>query len=355
MCTIRTLHFKWLYIHTYTHCPIGYQYLQGISEQRVGQSGVADKRAQRSAGGQENGHHEESGQEPILTSIEQQFEDEFGSEEVSFENGDKSSDKDSDVEVDSSSDNHSDNDSDDEKDSHSDNDKDSHSDNDKDSSSDDDNASAAHRSGPPLSLSGKCDTVDEKHTHKSEEQDEGSEKSGTKYNVVFGEEAQEEVEGVVEEEGDELEDRRVEHGKEKEMESEGEGRMNESGIMEKAEQGGNGVSQVASDNGKEDIEEQEGKCEGADVVKNDDVENETKDSVGVILSMEGDDSNQLAARENGEAQACELVSPTPEGEGNDPVVSPVPSSQEVEPGLGVVKGELEGGATSGIDPTNTVQ
>ena len=63
-------------------------------------------------------------------------------------------------------------------------------------------------------------------------------------------------------------------------------RMNKSGIVEKAEQGGNCVNQVASNNGKEDIEEQEGKCEGADVVKNDSVENEMKDSVGVVLSTE---------------------------------------------------------------------
>ena len=170
MCTIcphgHCISNSCIYVCTYTHCPIGYQYLQGISEQRVGQSGVADERAQRLAGGQENGHHEESGQEPTLTSIDQQYEEEFGSEEVSFENWDKSSDKDSDVEVDSISDNHSDNDGDDDKDSHSDNDKDSHSDNDKDSSSDDDNASAAHRSGPPPSL--------------SEEDDEGSRKSGSK-------------------------------------------------------------------------------------------------------------------------------------------------------------------------------
>ena len=31
--------------------------------------------------------------------------------------------------------------------------------------------------------------------------------------------------------------------------------MNESGRVEKAEQGGNGVSEVASDNSKEDMEE----------------------------------------------------------------------------------------------------
>ena len=31
--------------------------------------------------------------------------------------------------------------------------------------------------------------------------------------------------------------------------------MNESGRVDKAEQGSNGVSQVASDNGKEDVEE----------------------------------------------------------------------------------------------------
>ena len=130
--------------------------------------------------------------------------------------------------------------------------------------------------------------------------------------------------------------------------------------MEKAEQGGNCVNQVASDNGKEDIEEKEGKCEGADVVKNDSVENEMKDSVGVVLSteectVEGDDSSQLTARVDEEDQTCEPVNPTPEVEGDDLVVSPVPSSQEVEPGVGVVKGELEGGATSGMDSSNTAK
>ena len=66
------------------------------------------------------------------------------------------------------------------------------------------------------------------------------------------------------------------------------------------------------------MEEQEGKCEGAYVVKNDGDENEMKDSIGVVLSteectVEGDDSNQLAARDNGEDWAYEPVSPTPEG------------------------------------------
>ena len=42
-------------------------------------------------------------------------------------------------------------------------------------------------------------------------------------------------------------------------------------------------------------------------------------------------------------------------EGDDPVVSPVSSSQEGEPGVGVVKGELEGRATSGMDPSNTAK
>ena len=94
--------------------------------------------------------------------------------------------------------------------------------------------------------------------------------------------------------------------------------MNESGRVEKDEQGSNGVSQIAGDNGREDMKEKEDKCEGADVVKNDGVENEMRDSSGVFLSteectVEGDDSSQLATRDNGEDWAFEPVSLTPEG------------------------------------------
>ena len=136
--------------------------------------------------------------------------------------------------------------------------------------------------------------------------------------------------------------------------------MSERGIVEKAENEGNGVSQVASDNDEENLEEEKGISDGGDLVKNDSDESETKNFIEVVLSMEdctveGDNSSLLTATDNGEDQACEPVSLMPEGEGDDPVDFPVPSSQEVEPDVGVVIGELEGGAASDMDPNNTAE
>ena len=303
---------------------------------------MADESAQRPAGGQENGHHVESGQEPTFTSIEQQYEEDFGSGDVSFENGDKGSDKDSDFEVDSSSDTHSDDDS--------------------DNDSDGDNASVARPSGPLPSSGAECEPVDRKHTHNSEKEVEGSEKLGRKESDAV-EEAKEELEevdesGKEEEKEGEVEEERDEGGKAKEVESEGEEEVDKVGKEEKAEIGGNSGNQVAGDSGREDMEDWEGKCDGTDLAKIDGDENEAEDAVEVVLSkedciVEGDNGSQLTVKDDDRDQVCELLSPSLDREEGDPVG--FPSSQEDEPGVGVVKEELEGGATNGMEPPNIIE
>ena len=286
--------------------------------------GVADESVQRSAEGQENGRHEESGQKPTVTSIEQEYEEEFGSEGASLENGDKGSGKDSDAEVDSSSDNDSDKGSD------------------KDDS-DADNASAVHRSGPSPSYSDEHKPMDRKGTRSSEEEDDNSEELERLESDVFEEEVQKEVEGVhesgKEEDFGELVEGRDEYGKEKKKESEGEGETDER-IKEKAENTSNDGNHIAGD--------------GGDLVKNDGDEYETEDAVKVVLSKEeckheGVDGVQLASRDKEEDHVCEQVHLSAKGEECDAVDYPQPSSQEDVADVGMVKGELEGGAANGLD------
>ena len=216
--------------------------------------GVADESVQRSAEGQENGRHEESGQKPTFTSIEQEYEEEFGSEDVLLENGDKGSGKDSDAGVDSSSDNDSDKGSD-------------------KGDSDDDNASALHQSGLSPSYSDEREPIDGKGTRNSEDEDIISEELERLESDVFEEEVRKEVEGVhesgKEENYGELEEGRDEYGKEKEKESEGEGETDER-IKEKTENKDNDENHVAGD--------------GADLVKNDGDEYEAEDAVEVYSS-----------------------------------------------------------------------
>ena len=292
--------------------------------------GVDDESVQRSAEGQENGRHEESGQKPTVASIEQEYEEEFGSEDVSLENGDKGSGKDSDAEVDSSSDNDSDKGSD------------------KDDS-DADNASAVHQSGPSPSYSDEHKPMDRKGTRSSEEEDDNSEELERLESDVFEEEVQKEVEGVhesgKEEDYGELEEGRDEYGKEKKKESEGEGETDER-IKEKAENISNDENHVAGD--------------GADLVKNDGDEYEAEDAVNVVLNKEegtneGVDGGQLASRDKEEDQVCEQVNLSPKGEGCDSVDYPQPSSQEDVVDVGMVKGELEGGAANALDPCTAIK
>jgi len=292
--------------------------------------GVADESVQRSAEGQENGRHEESGQKPTYTSIEQEYEEEFGSEDVSLENGDKGSGKDSDAGVDSSSDNDSDKGSD-------------------KGDSDDDNASAVHQSGPSPSYSDEHEPIDRKGTRNSEEEDNISEELGRLESDVFEEEVQKEVEGVhesgKEENNGELEEGRDEYGKEKEKESEGEGETDER-IKETAENKDNDENHVAGD--------------GADLVKNDGDEYEAEDAVEIALSKEeckdeGVDGGQPASRDKEEDQVCEQVNLSAKGEGCDSVDYPQPSSQEDVADVGKIKGELEGRAANGLDSCNATE
>ena len=212
---------------------------------------MANESVQRSAEGQQNGRHEESGQKPTFTFIEQEYEEEFGSEDTSLENGDRASGKDSDAEVDSSSDNDSDKDD-----------------------SDADNASAVHRSEPSPSYSDEHKPMDRKDTRSSEEEDDNSEELERLEKDTF-EEVQKEVEGVhesgKEEDYGELEEGRDEYGKEKKKESEGEGETDER-MKEKAENKSNDGNHVAGD--------------GGDLVKNDGDEYEAEDAVKVVLSNE---------------------------------------------------------------------
>ena len=294
--------------------------------------GVADESVQRSAEGQENGRLEESGQKPTVTSIEQEYEEEFGSEDASLENGDKGSGKDSDAEVDSSSDNDSDKGSD------------------KDDS-DDDNASAVDRSGPSPSYSDEHKPMDRKDTRSSEEEDDNSEELERLESDVFEEEVQKEMKGVhesgKEEDFGELVEGRDEYGKEKKKESEGEGETDER-IKEKAENKSNDGNHVA------------GHGDGADLVKNDGDEYETEDAVKVVLSKdegtnERVNGGQLASRDKEEDQVCEQVNLSAKGEECDAVDYPQPSSQEDVADVGMVKGELEGRAAIGLDPCNATE
>ena len=293
--------------------------------------GVADESVQRSAEGQENGRHEESGQKPTVTSIEQEYEEEFGSEDASLEN-DRASGKDSDAKVDSSSDNDSDKGSD------------------KDDS-DADNASAVHRSGPSPSYSDEHKPTDRKGTRSSEEEDYSSEELERLESDVFEEEVQKEVKGVhesgKEEDYGELVEGRDEYGKEKKKKSEGEGETDER-IKEKAENKSNDGNHVA------------GHGDGADLVKNDGDEYETEDAVKVVLSKEeckheGVDGGQLASRDKEEDQVCEQVNLSAKGEECDSVDYPQTSSQEDVVDVGMVKGELEGGAANGLDPCTATE
>ena len=292
--------------------------------------GVADESVQRSVEGQENGRHEESGHKPTVTSIEQEYEEEFGSEDASLENGDKGSGKDSDAEVDSSSDNDSDKGTD------------------KDDS-DDDNPSAVHRSGPSPSYSDEHKPMDRKCTRSSEEEDYNSEELERLESDVFEEEVQKEVKGVhksgKEEDYGELVEGRDECGKEKKKESEGEGEMDER-IKEKAENKDNDGNHVAGD--------------GADVVKNDGDEYEAEDAAKVVLTKdegtkEGVDGSQLASRDKEEDQVCEQVNLSAKGEECNSVDYPQPTSQEDVADVGMVKGELEGGAANGLDPCTATE
>ena len=135
------------------------------------------------------------------------------------------------------------------------------------------------------------------------------------------------------------------HGKVKKKESEGEGETDDR-IKEKAENKSNDGNHVAGD--------------GADLVKNDGDEYEAEDAVKVVLNKEeckdeGINGGQLASRDKEEDQVCEQVNLSAKGEGCDSVDYPQPSSQEDVADVGMVKGELEGGAANGLDPCNATE
>ena len=95
-------------------------------------------------------------------------------------------------------------------------------------------------------------------------------------------------------------------------------------------------------------------------MKNDGDEYEAKDPVKVVLSkdeckVEGVDVGQLASRDKEEDQVCEQVNLSAKGEECDSVDYPQPSSQGDVADVGMVKGELEGGAANGLDPCTATE